>query len=57
MEVIIVGDSHTRIFKHYNLNHSLFNLIVIPRSSVTLFRVQRDGINELLNMDHQRHIQ
>jgi hypothetical protein len=54
MEVQIIGDSHVRIFKHFNKSCNLFNVVPIPRSATTLFRVQRDGIDSLLNIKHER---
>jgi hypothetical protein len=54
MEVQIIGDSHVRIFKHFNKSCNLFNVVPIPRSATTLFRVQRDGIDALLNIEHER---
>lgn len=49
--VFIIGDSHNRIFKHIPIRKHLK-----IRGSTTMFRVYRDGIQKLLNPNHDRKI-
>jgi len=51
MKLIISGDSHTRIFKHMK---APFSVCLKVRSATTMYRVQRDGIEQLLKDNHAR---
>ena len=49
--VFMIGDSHLRIFKHMPIKKYLK-----IRSATTMFRVYRDGIDDLLKPTHERCI-
>jgi chorismate mutase len=54
INVFIVGDSHMRIFKNICTYNEKFNFCLKIRSQTTMFRVQRDGIEDLLSPNHER---
>jgi hypothetical protein len=53
MKIILVGDSHTRIFKHFG-RHCGVTVEAKPRGAVTMYRVVRDGIDAILSRSHER---
>jgi hypothetical protein len=53
MTIHIVGDSHCRIFVHMQKTYDM-KIHLKVRSSVTLYRVVRDGLEILLRDTHER---
>ena len=51
LRIFIIGDSHNRIFKHMPIKKYMK-----VRSATTMLGVYRDGIEELLNPNHERVI-